>query len=546
MKKAKNRLLVMLFAVMMTATAFTSCGQEKGNAEQSSEAVSNNSTSESSESVDPASVHKLVSKDGEVTLTIWKPTHTTIGTRIEDWGGADYYQWYKEQTGVNIEWVTPVGGTEMDNLAMLISSGEYPDIFCGAGGSYTTGAYGMMKDGVVINVADYLDQLPNFSAQLNASELRQKESYSDEKEISSFKVFSKDDKPTTSWYGILMRKDYLDQVGMDVPETYDEWYSVLTAFKDQLGLTKAYALNYDGIPKLNSFIGGLGFGYQSNKPFYQVDGEVRFAPLEEGFKTYLEMMNKWYSEGLIDPDFMSMNSSSAEMTTYTDPQTGSMVAPTSLAPVLKALIGDESVEYVAVPQPVVKKGDKVHIYPYNGTVSDGYQITTQCKDLDVALQWCDMQYTDDAIMIENWGTDSSNYIMEEDGSIHFGDNIFKNEDGFSAIDMIYSIAPMPLVVDQTRDRENDPFLVEAGKLYDDNCDNAYYISDSLTLSDEENQVYSKVMTDVLTYVQEMQVKYILGIESFGGYDAFIQKIRDMGIDQAIDAYQAALERYNAR
>ena len=50
----------------------------------------------------------------------------------------------------------------------------------------------------------------------------------------------------------------------------------------------------------------------------------------------------------------------------------------------------------------------------------------------------------------------------------------------------------------------------------------------------------------MTYVQEMQVKFILGIESFDQYDAFLEKIREMGIDQAIAAYQAAFDRYNAR
>ena len=234
------------------------------------------------------------------------------------------------------------------------------------------------------------------------------------------------------------------------------------------------------------------------------------------------------------------------MSTYSDPMTGSMVAPLSLAPVLKALIGDESVEYVAVPNPVVNKGDEVHIYPYNASVSVGYQISTQCENLDIALKWCDLQYSDDVIFQGNWGIDESNYIINDDGTVKFSDNIFKNADGFSAIDMIYSIAPTPVVVDQTRDREDDPFLNEAADLYDSQCDNDYNISNSLTMNDEETEIYNSVITDVMTYVQEMQVKYILGIESFDQYDAFLDKIREMGIDQATAAYQSAFDRYNAR
>ena len=286
-----KKTLSIVLATCMLAVSTVSCNSNTS--EKSNSSVSTDSTgkeqeaSSAAESADSSVLHTLTNNGEKVKLSIWKPTHTTIGTRIEDWSGADYFKWYQEQTGVDIEWITPVGGTEKDNLAMLISSGEYPDIFSGAGAYYNTGAYGLMKDKVVINVADYLDKVPNFKAQLEMSKLRQKESYSDNKELSSFNTFSVNDQPTSTWYGILMRKDYLEKVEMDVPETYDEWYDVLVAFRDKLGLTKPYALNYDGFPKLNAFIGGLGFGYSANKPFYQIDGTVYFSPLSDGFRTYL-------------------------------------------------------------------------------------------------------------------------------------------------------------------------------------------------------------------------------------------------------------------
>ena len=44
-------------------------------------------------------------------------------------------------------------------------------------------------------------------------------------------------------YGI--RKDFLDTLGLDVPETYDELYDVLVAFRDELGLPAP--MNLDGM-----------------------------------------------------------------------------------------------------------------------------------------------------------------------------------------------------------------------------------------------------------------------------------------------------------
>ena len=39
--------------------------------------------------------------------------------------------------------------------------------------------------------------------------------------------------------------------------------------------------------------------------FYQDNGTVKFGAVEPGFKDYVATMNEWYSEGLIDSQFVS-------------------------------------------------------------------------------------------------------------------------------------------------------------------------------------------------------------------------------------------------
>ncbi|GBF74104.1 hypothetical protein PA598K_02435 [Paenibacillus sp. 598K] len=493
-------------------------------------------------------LRRLVPEGKSVTLKAWRPTHTSIGTLMESWNDTLFNRWMEEQTGVHIEWITPVSGTEGDNLAMLVSSGEYPDLFFDAGLVYPTGAYGLLKDGVVIDVAQHLDKLPNYKRELERSQIRQIESYSDEGQMASLSRFMQDDIPDSTWYGILMRKDMLDKVDMEAPQTYDEWYEVLTAFKGA-GIEKPYLLNSDGFPKLNMFTGGLGFGYMnyggSVQPFYQVDGKIRYAPLEPGFKTYLEMMNKWYAEGLIDQDFLSLNSLNAEFSAYPDPRTGSMVAPISIVNVIRELTPDKNVDYIAVPHPVVNKGDKIHVGTQASLVRSGMQISSKTQYLDVALQWADLFYSPEVILVSNYGPDASYYDVDEEVKMSFNAKVYANEDGFAPIDMITSIADSPAVIVSDR-TVTDPWLLEQAQLYDSLNDNAYIISSSLTLNDEESKVYNSVMTNIIDYVEEMQIKFIMGIEKFDKYDAFVERVRSMKIEEAMAVYQAALDRYNAR
>jgi putative aldouronate transport system substrate-binding protein len=54
------------------------------------------------------------------------------------------------------------------------------------------------------------------------------------------------------------------------------------------------------------------------------------------------------------------------------------------------------------------------------------------------------------------------------------------------------------------------------------------------------------MSDIISYVDDMTVKFIMGNEPISGYDEFVSRIKTMGIDQIIKIQQKALDRYNKR
>ncbi len=58
----------------------------------------------------------------------------------------------------------------------------------------------------------------------------------------------------------------------------------------------------------------LGCLYGLNASWYKwnattiKDGKVSFAAFDDEFLDYLTTMNKWYTEGLIDPEYLSTDS----------------------------------------------------------------------------------------------------------------------------------------------------------------------------------------------------------------------------------------------
>ena len=71
--------------------------------------------------------------------------------------------------------------------------------------------------------------------------------------------------------------------------------------------------------------------------------------------------------------------------------------------------------------------------------------------------------------------------------------------------------------------------------------------ESLPLTEDEHDVYTDAWTDINKYVMEFQAAVLTGEKNVETeWDTFIANLNEMGLQDVIDVYQAALERYNDR
>jgi putative aldouronate transport system substrate-binding protein len=83
------------------------------------------------------------------------------------------------------------------------------------------------------------------------------------------------------------------------------------------------------------------------------------------------------------------------------------------------------------------------------------------------------------------------------------------------------------------------------QIWQKNNDGAYILP-PITMTADEGAEYSRIMSDIETYRKEMVLKFILGTEPLSNYDSFVNQIKSMNIDRAIELQQAALDRFNQR
>ena len=77
-------------------------------------------------------------------------------------------------------------------------------------------------------------------------------------------------------------------------------------------------------------------------------------------------------------------------------------------------------------------------------------------------------------------------------------------------------------------------------------DAAKHMLPAVTATPDEAEELAEMMSDIETYVEEMFVKFITGQEPLDNFGAFQDRLKQMGIERAIEIKQAGLARYNAR
>jgi len=114
---------------------------------------------------------------------------------------------------------------------------------------------------------------------------------------------------TNAW-----RKDWLDKVGITkVPETLDEHEVAFTSFvkndPDGNGAADTYALSGRGkdIPTWAFVPFYTAFGTVPHMWMRTSENEVQWGGVMDGTRQALELLHRWYEQGLIDPEFVTVD-----------------------------------------------------------------------------------------------------------------------------------------------------------------------------------------------------------------------------------------------
>jgi putative aldouronate transport system substrate-binding protein len=546
----KRKLIASLLVGVTIISSLAACsggGKTPKDNNESSTVVSNpvDNTNESSEFRYPMNSTK--------TLSYWTGLNANVSANYTNLGETPFGKAWMEQTGADIEFLHPPTGQDNEQFSLLLADGDLPDMMEYPWMTYPGGPEKAINDGVIVSLNDVFEKYcPNLMAYLEANPEIDKMIKTDEGNYYTF-PFIRGDEILTNTIGLMIRQDWLDDLGVSVPTTIDEWHTALTKFKEEKGATAPFSFEYTmgALKDQNPFI----YAYNTSVGFYRDDaGTIQYGPVQAGYKEYLTTFAQWYKEGLIDQDLatLALDQVSAKMTNGSTGASMGWAGSRMGVWINAAKATDPNYNLVAAPYPTINKGDfpefgqKENRYANQG----GVAITTSCEDIETAARLLDYAYGDAGHMLFNFGVEGESYEVI-DGYPTYKDTVLNNPDGWPVAQSLSAYI---------RGNYNGPFVQDKRYL------EQYYTIDSqketnkiwsatnavahiippITPTSDESKEFSTIMNEINTYRDEMTLKFIFGTESLDNFDKYVSVIEGMGLKRALEIQNAALTRFNNR
>lgn len=547
--KQLQRILSVLLAAGCALSA-SACGQEPASSSSEPSVPASSASQAESSQTEPAGVTYPI--PGNIRLTYAMQEEQQITAYFKTFGETPLAKAWQEATGVTIEFQHPSGA---DGFNLLFASGELPDIiqynFVNA---YPGGCGKAISEKVIAPITELIEtDAPDLYRVLNENDIYRKSVTTSKGDIAGFPMIQGESRLGTN-AGLMVRQDWLDDLNMEVPVTADDFYQVLKAFQEEKQASAPFSLSAWWLKTIVLEKGEMtsAFGIPQ-LGFYQKDGKIYNGYIDPKYKDLLEYLKKLYDEGLLDTNFATLDGNTQNanfMGGISGITAGNMGG--GMGNYLSTMASQNpDFDVSAIGSLVAQKGDRPmstsYSFPVPGNIT---AITTACKEKEAAARFLNYAYTDAGHLLLNFGVEGESYTIVE-GKPTYTEWITKNPEGLTM---------QQALAQYTRAWNSGPFVQDVGyieqyaqypqqkKALDvwSNSDAIDYILPPLSIAEENMAEYSKIKGDIDTYIEEMFVKFITGVEPLDNFDAYLATLEQMGVQRLIELQQAALDEFNAR
>ena len=437
---------------------------------------------------------------------------------------------------------------EVQAFNLTVASGKLPDIISLA---YPERLEDLGMQGGMIPLNDLIDKYaPNIKAFFEKYPRYKKDAVAADGNIYLIPGFY-------DWYrmkasqGLYIRKDWLNKLNLPVPNTMEEFYQTLKAFKEKdpngNGIQDEVPYFERTVEYAEKELVGL-FGAHTG--FYVDGNEVKYGPTQERFKEAMREVIKWYKEGLIDQEIFTRGFQARDYMLRNDLggctfDWFSSTTSYNTDPKLKEKIKD--FEFVAIAPPLYK--DKRYAPDGRTTNLGGWGISVTAKNPVEIIKYFDYWFSEKGNELANWGIEGDTFKRDENGKKYFTDKVMKAENKTPLQVLRDEGVQFRMGMAQDYEYEKawaDPQASEWMEWY---TKEGFIVEPMPTVkyTTKENKKFQKIKSQLDMTVKEMCQKWILGSADFDAtYDEFVERLNSVGLKEATEINQKAYERFMAQ
>lgn len=464
----------------------------------------------------------------------------------------------EEETNVHIEWNNYTSDDFIENRNLEISSGELPDAMWHSG----AGDYDLLswaEDGVIIPVEDLVDEyMPNLRAIYDANPQYEALATAPDGHMYSFPWIEELGEGQESIHTVnamgWINVEWLDNLGLDMPETTDELVEVLEAFNNDDprgdGSEDVIPLSFiddGGNEDMKFLFGAFGIGDNDDHVVVDNDGVVDFTADNEEYREAVTFFSDLYERGLVDPEAFEHEWNSY-MAKGQDDRYGVYFTWD------KANITGMDDRFDVLPPLAGPSGEK-HVTRANGQgfSRDRFVITSANQNLELTAKYVDKMYEPIQSVQNNWGT----YGDEE------GDNIFEYDETTDQLSHLPLEGLAPTEIRQRTEMAGplavlDDYYGEVTTMPDDaawRLDTMHeaYLEDvhneniypQIFMDLDEAQRLSQIEADLFPYVNRKRAEWISNGQVEAEWDEYLVELERFGLEEWIEIKQAGFDRFEA-
>lgn len=549
-----KRILSAVLAAAVAVTMLASC--VKDNAQETT--------------LSEVAVDENVTAPGELPI-VKEKEELTVGilatSKVEDFDTNAFTKYLEEKTGIDLKFVLfpASGGYEKVNV-MLASGAEMPDILCGFGlDKKTILQYG--KEGTILDLSEYIDNYGYWMKEVyKNTKIENLDGWlktADGKRYFMPHIIEQEG----NVYGgkAFINKKWLDKLGLEVPETLDDFIKVMKAFKtqDPNGNGKADEIGFTGSKDgwnekpinflINSFI------YDDYADGYVVDDDhkVSLNYTSEKYKEALKTISQMVKDGLIDMQCYTQNSEVLRSICNSDDNVVGAFA--SGSPDSLFLSGSERLgEYVALP-PLKGPDGTAYALKSPHTVGCSGIITKFCEHPLAAFRLMDFMMSEEASLFCRYGVKGQDWEeVDENTPALFGDLGFKarilaklpygatqNSHWFQYNPAFRSSAISDTMAWNGDVLDGEYVKAKALTAYSGKGPKNILTRAQITLGDDEMEELTTIRTDIGGFVSENSSKFITGEKNIDAeWDDFQEGLKNLNVERYLELVQKGYDNFN--